>query len=61
LFDEQDLKMIDDKSDSDEQIDDDIQDPYLKIKLQANLVLRNLFKNNQQTVLHLFPSFMFKL
>ena len=43
MFDEQDLKMIDDKSDSDEQIDDDIQDPYLKIKLQANLILRNLF------------------
>ena len=61
MFDEQDLKMIDDKSDSDEQIDDDIQDPYLKIKLQANLILRTLFNNNQQTVVHLFPSFMFKL
>ena len=33
LFDEQDLKMIDDKSDSEEQTDDDVYDPYLKLKI----------------------------
>lgn len=43
--------------------DEDI-DPYQKIKLQANMCMRNLLKNNSKILFnywyYMFPSFMFK-
>ena len=39
-------------------------DPYQKIKLHSNLVLRNLLKNNSKVLLNywyiIFPSFMMR-
>ena len=53
MFDEQDLKMIDDKSDSDEQIDDEIMErkPDVKIILAPiNLNSRFSFRNFSNVV-----------
>lgn len=43
--------------------DEDL-DPYQKIKLQANMCMRNLLKNNSKILFnywyYMFPSFMFR-
>ena len=45
-------------------MNDEDSDPYQKIKLQANMCMRNLLKNNSKILFnywyYMFPSFMFK-
>ena len=60
-------KIINDTSDSDGHIgniEEDSEDPYQKIKLQANLAMRNLVKNNNHAIynywIFIFPSFMIR-